>query len=309
MIYRFVLTLLIGFSVAQPSFSEQAANNVSSPNSKEIFDVREIARKLYDRDDGVSQISLQKLSSCRYARKNKKRVCIEKPRTKMIESVRKDYGVAQKDVKTVSILTDPPAERGVGFLQYDYEDQSKEADQWMYLSALGKTKRIVSGNDNEPKKGSFFGSEFSYEDLEKPHLNDYTYRLIKSITYRKRPCWVLEITPTAQQARKSNYSKSINWIDKERFIRLKTLLYDRQGRKVKKLSSHNIKQIDGLWLPMLLNIDNIQTQRMTTLKIEKTALNIDVSDDFLSLRALSDGAFREQQLNQYRSIIKQKNAE
>ena len=52
------------------------------------------------------------------------------------------------------------------FLQYDYENTDKESDQWMYLSALGKVKRIVSGNDDEPKKGSFFGSEFGYEDFK-----------------------------------------------------------------------------------------------------------------------------------------------
>jgi Outer membrane lipoprotein-sorting protein len=297
--YRLALTFILVSTLSPAGFTAPE----SEADSKQTINAKIIAQKLYDRDDGKSQFSLQKLSSCRYAKKNKKRACVEKPRTKSIESVRKDYGANEKDIKAVSILTDPPAERGVGFLQYDYEDQDKEADQWMYLSALGKAKRIVSGNDDEPKQGSFFGSEFSYEDMEKPHLEDYTYRLLKTTTYRDRPCWILEITPTPQQARKSNYSRSVNWVDSERFIRLKSILYDRQGRKVKQLTSHNVKQIDGLWMPMILNIDNVQTSRMSTLKIQKTALNIDVIDNFLSLRALTDGAFREQQLNKYRAYI------
>ena len=303
MYHRFTIAILLSCSISLPGFCEQPVNSSATDNEAAI-NAKEIARKMYDRDDGVSQISLQKLSSCRYAIKNKKRGCAEKPRNKIIESVRKDYGDRQKDVKTVSIVKSPAAERGIGFLQYDYENPDKEADQWMYLSALGKVKRIVSGNDNEPKQGSFLGSEFSYEDMEKPYLEDYTYSLLKTATYRNRPCWVLEITPTPEHARKSNYQKSINWIDQERHISLRTILYDRQGKKIKQLTSYDVRKIDGVWLPMVVNIDNIQTKRMTTLKTERTALNIDLQDDFLSLRTLTDGAFREQRLNTYRTFIK-----
>ncbi|UAA37168.1 outer membrane lipoprotein-sorting protein [Paraneptunicella aestuarii] len=265
---------------------------------------RDIAYKLYNREDGVNQITLQELSSCRYVIKDQRPGCAEKPRRKVIESVRKDFGENLKDVRSVSIVKSPAAERGIGFLQYDYEEPSKDADQWMYLSALGKVKRIVSGNDNEPKSGSFFGSEFSYEDMEKPYLENYTYKLLKTVDYRERDCWVLEITPTPEYAPKSNYQKSINWIDKERNIGLKTILYDRQGNIVKKIVSYDIKNIDGVWMPMIVNVDNVQTKRMTTLKIQKTALNIDeIQDDFLSLRALTDSAFRERHLNSYRQFI------
>lgn len=299
---RFTMACLLGCSLSMPGFCEEPSKKSATEPSAAIS-AEEIAKQMYDRDDGVSQISLQKLSSCRYAMKNNRKGCTEKPRSNVIESVRKDYGEKQKDVKTVSIVKSPAAERGVGFLQYDYENPDKDADQWMYLSALGKVKRIVSGNDNEPKQGSFFGSEFSYEDLEQRYLEDYTYEVLKSVTYKNRPCWVLEITPTEEHARKSNYQKSINWIDKERHIALKTILYDRQGKKVKQLISHDIRKIDGVWVPMILNMDNVQTNRMTTLKIEKTALNISVQDDFLNLRTLTDGAFREQRLNTFRTFI------
>lgn len=300
--HLFKIVLILICSIFLPGFSEQPSNS-SAADNESIISAEDIAKKMYYRDDGVSQISLQKLSSCRYAINNKKKSCIERPRSNVIESVRKDYGDKQKDVKTVSIVKSPAAERGVGFLQYDYEDPDKEADQWMYLSALGKVKRIVSGNDNEPKQGSFFGSEFSYEDLEQRHLEDYTYKVLKAVTYRKRPCWILEITPTLEHARKSNYQKSINWIDQERLIALKTILYDRQGKKIKQLISHDIRTVDGVWVPMNLSMDNIQTNRMTTLKIEKTALNIDVQDEFLNLRTLTDSAFRERSLNNFRTFI------
>ena len=278
-------------------------------NSQDVTPIsaKEIARLLYDVDDGDSEISKQVLSSCRYTLKDKRRVCMEKPRSKIIESVRKDYGDKKKDKRSISILLGPPAEKGVGFLQYDYDDQNKDADQWMYLSALGKVKRIVSGNDNEPKQGSFFGSEFSYEDMEQPHIDDYRYRLLKTVIYQGRPCWVLEITPTEQHARSTNYSKSINWIDKERFLSLKSVLYDRQGKRLKRLVTRRIQQIDGVWSPRLINIDNLKSHRMSTIKVERVAFNLAVDDNFLTLRTLTDGAFREQLLAQYRKRIQANN--
>lgn len=303
--YQLTITFLLGCIIYIPGFCEEVVTkNIAEASSDISISAQEIAQKMYDRDDGTSQISLQKLSSCRYVIKNNKKGCREKPRRNVIEAVRKDYGENQKNVKTVSIVKSPAAERGIGFLQYDYENSDKDTDQWMYLSALGKVKRIVSGNDNEPKQGSFFGSEFSYEDLEQRFIEDYTYEVIKSVTYKDRSCWVLEITPTEEHARKSNYKKSISWIDKDHHIVLKTILYDRQGKKVKQLISHDVRNIDGIWVPMILNMDNIKTKRMTTLKIEKTAFNINIQDEFLNLRVLTDGAFREQRLDKFRTFIK-----
>lgn len=271
-------------------------------------DARAIAQSMFDRDDGKSQIARQVLSTCQYRIAKidgkKKRQCVEKPRVKTMESVRKDYGPTGKDVKAISVLLSPPSERGISFLQYDYEQAGKDADQWIYLSALGKAKRIVSGNDDEPKTGSFFGSELNYEDMEAPHIDNYHYKILKSAQYQGRDCWIMEIKPTAKQARKSQYSKTINWIDKERLIQLKTIAYDRQGQKIKRITARKIKQVDGVWIPKLLTIDNLQSKRISHLNIQSVAINKNIEDDFLTLRTLTDSAYREQNLNRYRNELK-----
>lgn len=288
------------FSASQAALAQDANNS--------DIDARAIAQSMFDRDDGKTQISRQVLSTCQYkiakVKGKKKRQCVEKPRVKTMESVRKDYGAKGKDVKAISILLSPPSERGISFLQYDYEQQDKDADQWIYLSALGKAKRIVSGNDDEPKTGSFFGSELNYEDMEAPHIDNYTYKIIKSVSYQGRDCWVMEIKPTPQQARKSQYSKTINWVDKERLIQLKTIAYDRQGKKIKRINARMVKQIDGIWIPQLLTVDNLQTKRISHLNIQAIAINKNINDDFLTLRTLTDSAYREQNLNRYRSELK-----
>ncbi len=265
---------------------------------------REIMRRVNDRDNGATQISLIKLSTCRYAVKNRKMGCVEKPRIKVMESVRKDFGENQEDSKSVIIILEPASERGIGFLQFDWDNPHKEADQWMYFSALGKVKRIISGSDDEPKTGSFFGTEITYEDLEARHLDDYTYKLLGEESYQKRSCWVIESTPTLKRARKSNYSKSVNWIDKERFLSLKSVLYNRQGRRVKRITNSSVEKINGIWVMKNMLVNNLGSKRLTTFKLKSTAYNFIVEDQFLTRRTLIDSVFREQKLKKYRSALK-----
>ncbi len=274
------------------------------PFTGQAQDAKAIMKQVLDRDDGTTEVSLQKLSTCRYAKKGKKLVCAESPRVKVMESVRKDVGPREKDTKSVSLILEPPVERGIGFLQYDYDEDGRDTDQWMYLSAFGKVKRIVSGDDNEPTEGSFFGSEFGYEDLERRQLEEYTYKLLKSETYQKRDTWVIESVPTPARARKSNYSKSILWVDKERLLVLKSILYDRQGKRSKRVTLRKVEQVNDIWVARYISVNNLQTKRMSTLVTERLALNVEVKENFLTQRVLTDGAFREGGLEQMRAYLK-----
>lgn len=265
--------------------------------------VEEIMRRVIDRDDGQSNYAQQIVATCRYTVQAKRMACADTPRVKVLESVQKDFGAKGKDSRSVSFMQKPVSEQGIGFLQYDYDDPAKDTDQWMYLSALNKVKRIVSGKQNQPKKGTLFGSEISYEDVERPHLEDYNHRLLKEESYQGRPCWVIESVPKPERARKSNYSKTIQWIDKERDLALKTISYDRRQRPVKQITFGAIKQVDGIWVVHKMNFNNLQTQRITTMKTERIKLNISVNDELFNQRALADGSFRARQLEQLRAQL------
>lgn len=263
-------------------------------------DARSIMQQVIDRDDGASQYSLQSIATCKYEIRQKKIACVEKPRKKVVEMIQMDSPTNSKDSLSVSIINKPSSEKGIGFLQHDYDEQGKDTDQWMYLSALGKIKRIVSGNDNEPKKGTLFGSEFGYEDTEKVKIENFTYRILKEGIYRGRAVWVIESTPTPQHARKSNYSKSILWVDKKRHLIHKSQLFDRRARLLKQMSFSQYQKISGVWVAKKMNMNNRQTKRISTLKINKIAINIAVDASLLSKRTLTDGAFREQHLKRIR---------
>jgi hypothetical protein len=262
---------------------------------------KDIIQKVLDRDDGTTQIGRIKLSTCHVTKKDKKIVCRSNPRVKVMDMIRKDYGPREKDHKAITIIIEPLGEKGIGFLQYDYEQKDRESDQWLYLSALGKVKRIVSGNENEPKTGSFFGSELSYEDMEVKHIDDYSYKLLGEETYAKRPCYVIESIPEKQRAMKSNYSKSRDWVDKENHIILKSIGYNRQGKKIKKFYFGKITSVNKILVPMQIIVLNLETNRRTFMIYEKIAINKPVDDVFLTKRALIDKAFRETSLKKFQA--------
>lgn len=275
-----------------------------TPNLAWGMFAREIMQKVNDRDDGSTQVSEIQLATCRYTVKNKRIACIENPRIKVMESVRKDFGVREEDSKSVIIIREPISEKGIGFLQYDYDDPDKDTDQWMYFSALGKVKRIISGNEDEPKTGSFFGTEISYEDLEARHIDDYTYKLVMEEACLKSQCWVIESIPKPHRAKKSSYSKSVNWIDKKTFISIKSVLYNRQGRKTKLIVNTELQKISGIWIMKQMLVNNLETKRITMFKLKSTAINLNIDDRFLTQRTLTDQVFREQNLNAYRRSLK-----
>ncbi len=264
---------------------------------------RKIMEKVDVRNDGTTAIARVSLTSYRYVKKEGKYVAAEKPRVKVMDFIRKDYGPREKDHKSVSIMIEPKSERGIGFLQYDYEEVGRDTDQWMYLSAMGKVKRIVAGNDNEPKTGSFFGTEFNYEDLESYNIDDYTYRILGNENYRKKECWVIEATPVRRKAVKSNYSREILWIDKENDMILKSVLFNRNGKKSKKIYYGKIERIDGILVPRKIIVNNIETQRRTTMSYEKILLNMPVEDSYLTQRTLTDKGFRQRKLKEYQKTM------
>jgi len=277
--------------------------NIYALSPREIMlKVEKVANESYS-----STIQKMKLATCKYGKKGKKIVCSEKPRIKVIESVQKDTGPQGKDSKSVAIILEPIGDKGIGMLTYDYDDPDKDTDTWLYLSALGKVKRMVSGSDDDDSEsGSFFGTEFSIEDMESSRVDDFTYKTLKEGKYRKRPVWIIESKPTAKKVRKTRYGKTVSWIDKERFITMKINFYNRYGKPHKQLVLSGTKKIDGVWVATRVSMNNLITRRITKMTLYSLAFNIDVPDPFLTQRTLTDFAFRERELAKLRKHLKQR---
>ncbi len=160
--------------------------------------------------------------------------------------------------KGLTIFDTPKDVKGTAFLSFSHA--LKPDDQWLYLPALKRTKRISSSN----KAGPFMGSEFAYEDLSSFEIEKYNYKFIKDDTYEGQAVFVVESTPNYKH---SGYSRLINFIDKAEYRVLKTDYYDRNNKLLKTLHNKNYKQfLDKYWRPLLMEVTNHQTQKKTSLE-------------------------------------------
>lgn len=277
---------------------------ISIPNAF-AEDAQSIMNKVDELQRKTSDATLTKsqLSTCKFGKKNKQLTCIETPRVKIMESVSKQLGTDKKDNQSVSILLEPASERGIGMLTYSYDDETKDTESWLYLSALGKVKRLASGTGEDREPVAIFGSEFTTEDMETGKTDEYTYKIIQEGPYGEYNVWVIEGTPKASRLKKTDYSKLLFWVDKERYLTIKVQTFDKRDKPFKQILFKDIEQINGLWLARDVTLLNLQTQRLSNMKTESIAMGVTIEDDFLTQRTLTDFAYREKALDKLRQHI------
>ncbi len=165
--------------------------------------------------------------------------------------------VADDGDKSLIIFDHPKDVRGTALLTFSHKTGND--DQWLYLPALKRTKRIASNN----KSGPFMGSEFAYEDISSQEVEEYTYKYLRDESYEGTPVYVIERYPTDDN---SGYTKQIVWMDAERYIPLKVDYYDRKQSHLKTLTFHDYEQYKGKhWRPLRMEMQNLQTGKSTTL--------------------------------------------
>ena len=159
--------------------------------------------------------------------------------------------------KSLTIFDTPRDVKGTAFLSFTHT--LKPDEQWLYLPALKRVKRISSSN----KSGPFMGSEFSYEDISSQEVGKYKYKFIRDDKFNGRDVFVIERYP---QYKKSGYTKQVAWIDKEMYQPLKIDFYDRKKSLLKTLTQHDYKKyLNKYWRPGRLEMVNHQTGKSTTL--------------------------------------------
>lgn len=161
--------------------------------------------------------------------------------------------------------------------------KQRDDDQWLFLPALKRVKRI-SGSS---RTGPFVASEFSFEDLIEPEIDKYRYRWI-----RDEPCpgaldlncFVNEEIPTSSD---SGYSKLLVWIDQEKFRTWQIRFFDRKGSQLKTLSVRDHRQYeDKHWRAHKLLMENHQNGRSTLMSWSDFDFSIGYRDEDFSRRAL-----------------------
>ena len=164
--------------------------------------------------------------------------------------------------KSLVVFDTPRDVKGTAMLTFTHK--TAPDDQWLYLPALKRVKRISSAN----RSGSFMGSEFAYEDLSSEEVEKYTYRWIREDgcpgdDYRAVTCFVLERYPVDE---KSGYTRQVVWIDQQAYRTLQIEYYDRKQSLLKTLTVTRFERyLDRVWRPNEMLMVNHQTGKRTRL--------------------------------------------
>ncbi len=159
--------------------------------------------------------------------------------------------------RSLTIFDHPADVSGTAFLSYTHALDAD--DQWLYLPALKRVKRITSKN----KSGPFMGSEFAFEDLTSPEIQKYHYKYLRNEKLDGRDTYVIERSPAYEN---SGYTRLVTWLDQQMYQPLKVEFYDRKDALLKTLMLDNYKQyLDRYWRANRMTMVNHQTDKSTEL--------------------------------------------
>ena len=241
---------------------------------------RDIMQKVKDRDDGNNVVMDMDMILID-AKGNK--------RERSIRSFRRDAPGNPDDSQSIMFFLSPANVENTGFLTYDYDDGSKDDDQWLYLPALKKVKRIAAAD----KSGSFMGTDFTYADMSSPDLDDYDYKLMKEVEVNGHKVWQILSTPKHEdEIERTGYTKSVVFVRQDNLVVVRSVNWVKKGNKNKFMEVKALEEIDGIWTPtevVMTTKKGKQTEHASVLKSRNVKYNQPMDDELFTERRLSSG--------------------
>lgn len=168
------------------------------------------------------------------------------------------FEVANDGDKGLTIFDEPADVKGTALLTFSHK--TVDDDQWLYLPALARVKRISSAN----KSGSFMGSEFAYEDIGSQEIEKYKHKYIRDEIHEGKPVFVTERYPVSPH---SGYTREVVWLDQEHYRAWKIEYYDRKQTLLKTLTWKDYRQyLNKYWRADEMFMQNHQTGKSTLLR-------------------------------------------
>ncbi len=199
-------------------------------------------------------------------------------RVREIKQFTKDLGDVEK---SIMFFLSPADVKNTSFMSWTY-DSDQSDDQWIYLPALKKTKRISS----DSKSDYFMGSDFTYDDLGDRNLEDDTHKLLREESLDGIDYYVVESVPVDEDYM---YSKTVVWVNKTSFIGLKKEFYDEDEDLLKILSIKDIEKLSGIWVITNSEMKNVQKNHKTTIELKNIQINTGMSESKFSERMMMRG--------------------
>ncbi|MEN8192677.1 MAG: outer membrane lipoprotein-sorting protein [Bacteroidota bacterium] len=202
-----------------------------------------------------------------------------KERVRTIKQFSRDFGDIEKKIM---FFVKPADVKNTSFMTWGYDEEGKDDDQWIYLPALKKTKRISS----DSKSDYFMGSDFTYDDLGDRHPTQDTHIILREELLNGESCYVVESTPKDEDYM---YSKTITWIIKDKWIGLKKDFYDEDEDLLKTLTVEKYEEIKGFLIINHTEMKNVQKDHKTTMELKNIKIDTGISKSKFSERMMTRG--------------------
>ncbi len=272
---RSLVLILFVASASYFAFNQQ----VHAASSKEGI---EIVNKVNSVEDG--QQVTRKLTMTMIDKRGKTRV-------RETQAYRKYY---DQEKRTVLFYKKPTNVKGTAFLTFDYKDTAKDDDQWLYLPAMRKVRRISASD-----RGDYFlGTDFTYEDIMlegKLELTDYDFSVLRNekITFESGESFdtfVLQGLPkNTSIANDLGYVRTRIWVDTATWVVVRADYWDLKNKFLKSLEMTDIRSVDDIITRHILTINNHKTGHKTIFKFSEVDYTSTVKDSLFTKRALKQG--------------------
>lgn len=236
-----------------------------------------VAQNVYQRDEGVTRIANLKM-----VLRNKR----GQERVRDVKVYRKYFG---KEKRSVLFFHGPKKLKDTGFLTHDFPEADKEDDQWLYLPALKKVRRISASD-----RGDYFlGTDFTYDDMKnESRINpeDFDSKTLREEVVDGHKTFVIEEIPVSDAiAKELGASKRLVWVDAERWIPRRIETWDIKGNPKRTVTMHEIKEVQGIWTTHRIEAKNHKTKHATSFIFSDITYNEELSDNTFAKNTLRRG--------------------
>ncbi len=256
--------LLGGLSVPAQSWSDDAM-------------ARQIMQKVEDRDEGDNRTAEMEM------------LLIDKRGNNRLRKIQTYQRNKDRDTHRLMFFLHPADVKDTAFLTYDYDDPEHDDDQWLFLPALRKTKRIASTD----KSGSFMGSDLNYSDMSDRELEDYDFFLKDEVAVRNHPAWVIEAVPrTAKVVKQTGYTKSLLFVRKDNYYVVRAVSWVDKKKYLKYMDVKTLEQIEGIWVATEMHVFKRLGKKVihkTILRLQDVKFNQDLLPELFTIRKMESG--------------------
>ena len=184
--------------------------------------------------------------------------------------------------KKIMFFLSPADVKNTSFMTWSYDEKGKSDDQWIYLPALKKVKRISSDS-----KGDYFmGSDFTYDDLGDRHPMDDTHTILREEVVNGEETIVIESVPKDEEYM---YSRTVTWVVKDSWIGLKKEFYDEDDELLKILTVEGQKSFGDVIILTKVKMNNVQRNQFTIMEFSDVQIDTGIPNNKFTERMMKRG--------------------